>query len=47
MKEQDLGSKKVVVDRPCERVREQAEQREKVEDVCMCVYSMDATFVAL
>ena len=32
-KEQDLGGKKVVVDRPCERVRELVEQREKVEDV--------------
>ena len=32
-KEQDLGGKKVVVDRPCERVRELVEQSEKVEDV--------------
>lgn len=30
-KEQDLGGKKVVVDRPCGRVRELVEQREKVD----------------
>ena len=32
-KEQDLGGKKVVVDRPCERVRELVEQSKEVEDV--------------